>query len=150
MNNVQKALSISLFVFLLSSISPTALLAAQSDKKETAAEEQKRKQELERKTLLLLDEIVAASSSLKLPENRIFILSSAGNLVWRHDEKRARSLFWEAINALNVVPSPKTSANDQKKATAYFETYGLRSEILNMVARRDAQLAVEMLHASLQ
>jgi hypothetical protein len=150
MNNVQKTLLISLFVFLVPSISPTALIVAQSTTKDTHAEEQKRKQELERKTLLLLDEIVAASSSLKLPENRIFILSSAANLVWRHDEKRARNLFWEAINVLNVVPSPKTSTSDEKKNTAYFETYGLRSQILNLVAKRDAQLALEMLHASRQ
>jgi hypothetical protein len=150
MNNVQKALSISLFVFVLSFISPsTAPLVAQPTTKETPAEELKRKQELERKTLLLLDEVVAASSSLKLPENRIFILSSAANLVWRHDVKKARSLFWEAINSLNVVPSPKT-AKDGPANNVYFETYGLRSQLLNMVARRDAQLALEMLHASRQ
>ena len=147
---MKSILSISFYVLVLWSLVPAPPAVAQSTTKETVAEEQKRKQELERKTLLLVDEVVAASSSLKLTENRIFILGTAANLVWRHDEKRARSLFWEAINALNVVPSPKTSANDEKKTTAYFETYNLRSEILNMVARRDAQLAMEMLHASRQ
>lgn len=149
MKNVLKVISIPFLIFILSSPS-TTLVVAQSDKKEPPAEEQKRKQELERKTLLLLDEVVAASSSLKLPENRIFILGSAANLVWRHDVKRARSLFWEAINTLNVAPTPKTSSNERSNNTAYFETYGLRSEILNMVARRDPQLALEMLHASRQ
>ncbi|HEX6733122.1 MAG TPA: hypothetical protein VF074_24080 [Pyrinomonadaceae bacterium] len=149
MKNRMKVFSVCFYILVLCSLF-TFPVVAQSDNKEPSAEEQKRKQELERKTLLLLDEVVTASSSLKLPENRIFILCSAANLVWRHDVKRARSLFWEAINALNVVPSPKTSANDEKKNTAYFETYNLRSEILNMVARRDPQLALEMLHASRQ
>jgi hypothetical protein len=152
MKNVLKALSIPFFVFILSSVSPpTTLVLAQSDKKDTAAEEQKRRQEIERKTLLLVDEIVAASSSLKLPENRIFVLTTSANLVWPRDEKRARTLFWEAVNTLNVLPSTRASAtNARSDNTAYFKTYGWRREILNIAARRDAQLALELLHASRQ
>jgi hypothetical protein len=147
---MKKVLSISFYILVFCSLFPALPVNAQSEKKETAAEEQKRKQELERKTLLLLDEVVAASSSLKLSENRIFILTSAANLTWRHDIKRARNLFWEAINTVNNVASAYKTAAKDRQNTAYFETYVWRSEILKMVARRDVQLALEMLNASPQ
>lgn len=151
MKNVLKALSIPFFVFVLLVGPLSSSVIAQSDTKDTPAEEQKQQKELERKTLLLLDEIVAASSSLKLPENRILVLRSAANLFWRHDERRARAIFWEAINALNLPRANKSSASDARaNNTAYFETYGWRREILNSAARRDPQLALELLNASRQ
>ena len=67
---------------------------------QTAADAQKEKEkeqrlELEKKTLALLNEIASAAWSLKLPENRIFIIAGAADLLWTFDEKRARNLYWE-------------------------------------------------------
>jgi hypothetical protein len=63
----------------------------------TAADAQKDKeteqrQELEKKTLALLNEIASAGWSLKLPENRVFVMVNAADLLWPVDEKRARNL----------------------------------------------------------
>src|SRR6267154_3661459 len=77
-------------------------VAAQVDEKEKAEKELAKRQELEKKTLSLLDETVGAAWSLKLPENRSYVLTKAADLMWPHDEKRARSLFWEALNSLNL------------------------------------------------
>src|ERR1041385_8658034 len=143
--------------------------AAQVDEKEKAEKELAKRQELEKKTLSQLDETVSAAWSLKLSENRSYVLTKAADLMWPHDEKRARSLFWEALNSLNlpgnqaldgttsknppandsVKPSaPKTPAEQEQILNQYYATLQTRREFLRMVAQRDPQLALDMLHAS--
>jgi len=73
-----------LLLFCLALLAPSNV-AAQVDEKEKAQKELERRQELERKTLGLLDEIVAAAWSLKLPENRSFVMASAAELLWPRD-----------------------------------------------------------------
>src|SRR2546429_3562206 len=145
-------------------------IAAQVDEKEKAEKELARRQELEKQTLSLLDEIIGAAWSLKLSENRSYVLTKAADLLWPHDEKRARNLFWEALNSLNLPANqaldstmPKnTPANDAAKPSApkpptkeqeqilnqYYATLQTRREFLRKVAQRDPQLALDMLHAS--
>jgi hypothetical protein len=113
--------------------------------------------ELEKKTLALVNEIASGAWGLKLPENRIFIMSSAADLLWTFDEKRARNLYWEALNSINSinVPTPKpgetVSKSDREKIMqAYFLILRLRQRILRQIARRDSQFALEMLRASRQ
>jgi len=137
-----------LFVFVWS---PVLSVCAQSTKTPPSTEEEeKRQQELRRKTLDLVDEIVASVSTLKLPENRTYILTSAANLLWPHDEKRARNAFSEAINSLNSIKLPKPSSGQQASSNAYFEVFGLRRQILRAVAERDPQFALELLQSSRQ
>src|SRR5437764_816668 len=145
-------------------------VTAQVDEKEKAEKELARRQELEKKTLTLLDETVSAAWSLKLPENRSYVLTKAADLMWPHDEKRARNLFWEALNCLNLPgnqaldasapknppandaakPSPtKTPTKEQEQIlNQYYATLQKRGEFLRKVAQRDPQLALDMLHAS--
>src|SRR5207248_2539293 len=147
-----------------------AQVAAQADEKEKAEKELAKRQELEKKTLSLLDEIVGAAWSLNLPENRSYVLTTAADLMWPHDEKRARSLFWEALNSLNPAgiqaldgsgpkvppandsakPSPtKTPTKEQEQIlNQYYATLQTRREFLRKVGWRDPQLALDMLHAS--
>ena len=153
-----KAFSISFFrlvlcsaLLLFTAVCPLTTATAQTTaKKASPEEERKRQQELERKTLVLLDEIASAGAALKLPENRTFVLVSSGSLMWRHDQKRARNIFWEAINTLNVMRPVKAAGSDKSKNEAYFETFGWRREILRVVAEHDAQFALELLQASRQ
>ncbi len=138
-------------LFLLTLTAPGT---AQVEQKKDTKEEIERQQELTRKTLSLLDEVVAGASGLKLAENRTFILASAANLMWNHDEKRARNLFWEALNTLNLMNAPATGAtspgSDKAKLNNYFEIFGQRREILRVVAKRDPQLALDLLRATRQ
>ncbi len=48
---------------------------------------------LAEQALKLLGQIMAEVQTLKLPENRIRLQLAAGDLLWEHDEERARSLF---------------------------------------------------------
>src|ERR1044072_6215626 len=136
-------------VLVLSSLT----IGAQPD----AEKEAQQRQELEKKTLALVNEIASAAWGLKLPENRIFVMSSAADLLWTFDEKRARNLYWEAVNSissLNVaVPKPgeTLSKGDREKIMqAYFLTLRLRQSLLRQIARRDVQFVMDMLRASRQ
>jgi|GEM_PF-884669 hypothetical protein len=153
------------FLLLVLLLGPNCVVA-QVDEKEKAEKEAEQRQELERKTFALVDEIVSGSWGLKLPENRSFVQASAADLLWKHDEKGARILFWDALNSLGLrtdtvddttakdakdlksksAPT-KTQANE-KAQKEYFEAYSVRRNFLIRVARRDPQLALDMLRAT--
>lgn len=126
----------------------TSSVRAQTDTKKEAAE-------LDKKTLALLNEIASASWGLKLPENRVYIMASTADLLWSFDDKRARNLYWEALNSINPPATPKTGeplskADREKILQAYFQTLRLRQTILRKVARHDSELALDMLRATRQ
>jgi hypothetical protein len=140
-------------IAILLVIAPATHAQKPTEKEKEAAE----RLELEKKTLALINEIASGAWGLKLPENRIFIMASAANLLWTFDEKRARNLYWEALNSINSinVAAPKSgetvSKSDREKiAQSYFMIARLRQRILRQIARRDSQFALEMLRASRQ
>ncbi|MFY9620833.1 MAG: hypothetical protein WAM70_05715 [Pyrinomonadaceae bacterium] len=148
------------------------LVAAQGtvSEKEKQEQEVEKREQLKRKTLGLVDEIISGAWGLKLPENRAFLQVAAADLLWAHDEKRARNLFWDALNSLGVTAiidetatkdapkearrketSPKSQNNDTaRRQREYYEIYTVRREFLRTVARRDPQLALDMLQATRQ
>lgn len=84
-------------------------------------------------------------------------MTSAADLLWASDEKRARNLFWEALNSINAISPPATgnieSPSKSERARispAYFSTFTMRRKLLRQIARRDAQLALDMLRATRQ
>ncbi len=146
--------------FLLSSVLillTTLSLSAQVSEKEKA-QELERKQAIERRVAGMLDEMASAAWGLKLPENRVLVMSGVAELLWTRDEKRARSVFWDAINTMNLLPGPavlepnaKPSADEKRKAQElYFRIFSLRRLVLNRLARKDPQLALEILRATRQ
>ncbi len=139
-------------VSCLLAIAVTVAVPARASQQDKEADKQK---ELEKKTLALLNDVAAGAWSLKLPENRLFIMSNAADLLWTVDEKRARTLYWDALNALNLVVGPSRSTGQKlspeeraKLAQSYLSAFELRQKLLRRVARRDAQLALDMLRAS--
>ena len=143
-----------LMIAALLVLSNLTVCAQQSAEKEKEAEQ---RQELEKKTFALLNDIASAAWGLKLPENRVFILASAADLLWPTDEKRARTLYWDALNSINSVaavtaaPGETPSKADREKILqSYFSIFQLRQKLLQQVSRRDSQLALEMLRATRQ
>jgi len=123
------------------------LLVASTVRAQTDATKAKEAAELEKKTLALLNEIASASWALKLPENRVYIMASTADLLWPFDDKRARNLYWEALNSITPTP-PNRKAGEISQP--YSLTLRLRRRVLLQVARRDTQLALDMLRASRQ
>jgi hypothetical protein len=115
-------------------------------------EEKKASKELEKKALALIDELVAESASLRLAENRVHILTTASDLLWARDEERARALAREAMDqvvaqmreAREKAAQEEGQYSDPRYPRRYGPTY-LRQTVLNMLARRDAKLALEFL-----
>ena len=163
----QRFLSLLLFLAVTVFITlPNA--GAQVDDREKAEQAAAKQKELEKNSLKLLDEVISSAWSLKLPANRSYVFSTAAELLWPHDQKRARSLFWEALNSMNLPPSPATDMPNTKqpndsasraRATAptkeqqeqmnrYYATLETRSDFLRKVARRDPQLALDMLRST--
>jgi hypothetical protein len=117
----------------------------QQEKQEKALE---LKKEVERKTLSLLDEVIGSAVTLKNPENRALVLTGAADLLWTRDEKRARSLFKDALSNLNSIAIRFDEKMSDEQRTAYWKLAHQRKEILQIIARRDADMALELLHAS--
>ncbi|HJU91649.1 MAG TPA: hypothetical protein VJ656_01845 [Pyrinomonadaceae bacterium] len=147
------------FLTLLA-VALTLLITAPStaqEKDSQKAKETEQRQEFDKKTLALLNDVASAAWSLKLPENRLFVMSNTADLFWTFDEKRARNLYWEVLNSLNQLSPPVrttgerlSKAESQKAVLAYMSTFTLRQKLLRQVARRDSQLALEMLRATRQ
>ena len=143
-----------LMIAVVMVLSSLTICAQQNADKEKEAEQ---RQELEKKTFALVNEIASAAWSLKLPENRVFIVASTADLLWPSDEKRARTLYWDALNSINAVV-PVTAAPDETPSKAerekilqsYFEIFRLRQKLLLQVSLRDSQLALDMLRATRQ
>ena len=120
-------------------------------------EEKAEKKALEKKALALIDETLKEAANLRLPENRIRLQAAAADVLWSHDQKRARALFKQAMDTLGdliaELNGPKSSR--MTKQTWDYQAFvqvrtTLRVEILQMITRRDARLAREFLRGTRQ
>jgi hypothetical protein len=147
----RRLLSSAALIFLL-----LAPLPAQTPEDQSALDGQREKQqeaielkkELERKTYALLEEIIVSATLLKLPENRALVQSSAADLLWTRDERRARALFREALENLRQATPKQSGQLSNEQRVAYQLFIQQRKETLQVVARRDPDLALELLRAT--
>jgi hypothetical protein len=147
-------------IVVLSGVAPSQLRAQTDRAKTTATDSEKEKEaeqrkDLEKKKLALLHDLAASAWSLKLPENRLFIMAGAADLLWAVDEKRARTVYWDALSALSLMtsaaraPGQNISREERIKLLEnYMSSFQLRQRLLLQVARKDPQLALEMLRAT--
>jgi hypothetical protein len=140
----------------LSTFALILLLFINANAQETTApldkskeEEQKAQQELERKALALLNETLDGAQLLKLPENRSYIFATAADLLWKHDEKRARIFFNEALQEL-ATTMKNSKMEDLQRGDSFWMISRQRQQIISSVARRDPQFALDLLQATRQ
>jgi hypothetical protein len=135
-----------LVLFFLFSYSNLAL--AQTSPTESQTEKEKAKKELEKRVLKMLDDAVGDAGTLKLAQNRAVVYAIAGDLYWKFDEKRARELFRNAANdilAANVETEKERKASDDLYSEIYNFEDNNRSEILPLIAKHDADFALDLL-----
>jgi hypothetical protein len=114
---------------------------------ESKTEKEKAQKELEKQVLKMLDEAVGDAGTLKLATNRAIVYAIAGDLYWKFDEKRARELF---RNSANDVIAANLEAEKEKKDSddPFMQLYDfsdVRNEVLPLIAKHDADLALELL-----
>lgn len=110
-------------------------------------EQRKAQEELKQKALSLLDEVIKDSESFKHNENRIRIRAQAANVLWQHDEARARILFKEVM--AGVVDLLREQETDVPESPKMLEgPRSLRRELVQMLAQRDTRLARDFMRAT--
>lgn len=98
------------------------------------------------KEVKLLEQILTDAQNLRLPENRALVFARVGSAYWKIDEKLARQLFQNSVSELLTA---QAEVENEKGNKQYFSNliYGQspRMEIVNFIATRDAEFALEVL-----
>ena len=122
-------------------------LVAQVVTQDATQEQQDRQKALEKKALQLLEQTISEAQFLKLPENRIRIQISAGDLLWDRDPARARTLMSQA--ASGVIEMINASDGDRQNNTTQTANQ-LRQQLIMATAVHDPTLAYDFLTATRQ
>lgn len=131
-------------IFLLLMLSTTF---AQTSPSESQTEKDKKQKALEAQVLHILDDAITEAEMLKLSQNRALVYAIAGDLYWKFDEKRARKLFRDSANDL-IVGNGEAEKEKKESDDPYFGMFewgDVRTQILPLVAKHDADLALELL-----
>jgi hypothetical protein len=103
------------------------------------------KQRLQHRNMVI-EQILADLPNLRLGENRAVVYAKVGNLIWDSDQKRARAFFQNAAGEL--MNAQMLAESNQKNTTFQNELLtgqSTRPQILNTIAPRDAELALDLL-----
>jgi hypothetical protein len=126
-----------------------ALTYAQVQPTESDADKEKKQKAKNEHVVKMLEQSIVEAGSLRLPQNRAVIYALTGDMFWKFDDKRARELFRNAgaeLVAYNLEVEKERSDSDVPMVMQYFDySAGPRTEILPIIARRDAELALELL-----
>jgi hypothetical protein len=131
-----------------------AVAAAQDATSQTATaqqspdpqQQQEEKAKLEKKAIALLEQVVTESQTMKLPENRIRVQISAGDMLWDKSAPRARGLLTDAGALLGqmMLEVDRTDRNDVQTLNQ------LRQELVLTAGRHDAELGYQLLRSTQQ
>lgn len=124
---------------------PTRSVQAQMPS-ELSSAETARKERLRRSALTLLEQSVEQIPDLKSSENRLLLKLMAADLLWKEDEKRARSLYEEVasefIGRAAASSDQKSVAGDAGSPMAR-----LHYDIVESMAKHDLRLALKFARA---
>lgn len=122
----------------------SAAQTSSAQQEQAKPEDKEARQALEKKALALLDVVIADSESLK-PLNRLRMQIVAADLIWSHDEKRARKLSEKSIGDFNELVNG-IDPSDPNYYNLILAPTQLYNEILQMLAQHDPQMALDFLH----
>ncbi len=121
--------------------------AAQTSPTDSKTDKEKAQKELEKRVLDILDQAVSDAATLKLAQNRAVVYATAGDLYWKFDEKHAREIFRNCESEILIANAEddKEKKDDSDLYSGVFEFSNIRNEILPLIAKHDADLALEIL-----
>lgn len=105
---------------------------------QTEEQQQKETEAAEKRATTLLEQIVGEVQMLRLPENRIRVQIAAGDMLWKRNESRARSMFSLAADGVAEVIRSADSGSPRWVGQ-------LRQELVLTAAQHDAPLAYQLL-----
>ena len=113
----------------------------------TAEELEKEKAERQKNAYRLLDQVIDEAQSLRLPENRVRVQTTAADLLWDSNQGRARSLFSSAAESVAEIGRQQQTNTDRRGGpqNADRRAFQLRQDLVLTAARHDAQLAYQLL-----
>lgn len=117
---------------------PFALFAQEPNTDDAAKEQQRR-------LTAIIEQALSDIQTLRLPENRAFFSCQAGNLLWQQDEGRARTLFQNAAADLIAAQNAAEAKRRSNPNNELLNGGNTRQGILNIIASRDAELALDLL-----
>ena len=139
-------LAFALLTFTLAFAFASAFAQTAPPTKDSKEDQEKLQKALEGKALKLLDSTLADAQMLKLVENRALFQYVAADLLWTRDEKRARSLFQDAVNSLTLALN--ASEPNRGRDNTYWMLSQSRVQTIQTIAGRDAQFALDLLRSS--
>lgn len=110
-------------------------------------QQQEPQSEMIKKGLGLVEEIIIEARALRLPENRVFVQAAAADLVWAHDEKSARAIFYEALAGINDLTNGVAPDDPQFTELTQLASE-LRRDVLLKIARHDSSWARQLMLAT--
>lgn len=114
------------------------VFAQQGDKNEAA--------EKQRKAAILIDQVIADTPNLKLGENRAIVYATLGNIGWKNDPAAGRAFFENAIAELVAAQALAEATRKAMSAQSdLLQGQTVRPQILNIIARHDAEMALTAL-----
>ena len=132
-------LIVSFHIFTFAQTSPT----------ESKEEQEKAQKVLEKKAVAILEQVVGEAALLKLSDNRALLYASAGDVLWKRDEKRARQLFRQSAQEIIQANNAPASTDTSPMAMMSFLTNpSPRKQILLTVAKYDPEMALELLYST--
>lgn len=141
--HIRKLISLISIILALASFG-----LAQADNKAADPEKEKAKKELDEKVMQMLDQAINDAAFLRLPENKAIVYAMAGDMYWKFDEKKSRDLFRAAAGEILSynLELEREKRESTETYTAFFDLSGdPRGQVLPLVARNDAELALELL-----
>ncbi|MGC2235634.1 MAG: hypothetical protein WA584_05710 [Pyrinomonadaceae bacterium] len=104
--------------------------------------------ELKEKSIALLNNLARDAEQFYLAENRAGARILVANLLWEHDEKKARAIFQDAISDVGLMIG-EISSKIEEQPDEMYQTLNpikmLRTELLMTLAARDPKFALEAL-----
>jgi hypothetical protein len=102
---------------------------------------------MRKKAIGLLELVAEQLGSLRSAENRARIGANVADSLWEHDQKRSRNIF--AAIEEDIKVGLNDADPDYQSHLRTLEVFAqLRSEIIDRIAKRDAEFAVEFLQAT--
>ncbi len=139
----RKFIAVFLILAFAAPVSLAQAVPAASD-----SEKEEKKKETDELIVRMLDQVIADTAFLRLPQNKAIVFGMAGDLYWKYDEKRSRDLFRSAgseMLAYNLEYERERRENGDIGYESLFDMYDPRGQVLPLVAKNDAELALDML-----